>query len=107
MPTLEAHVETTRAARYVSQLAGHFTHQPGGMTIVSSTPDELLIDLGQATWSLHATPEALVMRLEGDNLGGVSAKVAGRIEQLGRRDGLHVQWQPLAGGGGVLAEEAG
>ncbi|MEV5963928.1 DUF2218 domain-containing protein [Kribbella sp. NPDC051952] len=108
MPTWEAHVETTRAARYLSQLAGHFTHQPGGMTIVSSTSDELHIDLlGQATWSLHATPEALVMRLQGENLSGMSAKVAGRIEQLGRRDGLRVQWRPSAGSGGVLTEEAG
>jgi hypothetical protein len=97
MLTVEAHVSTTRAARYISQLASHFTHQPGGMTVLSSTPDQLLIDLRGGIWSLRATPDSLVMQVQADDpdhLTAMSTKVADRIEQLGRRDGLHVQWQP-------------
>ncbi|MGW6279446.1 DUF2218 domain-containing protein [Kribbella sp. NPDC055071] len=98
MPTVEAHVRTTRAARYVSQLARHFTHQPGGMTVLSSTPDELLIDLGGATWTLRATQDSLVLRVQADDpthLSAMSRRVGDRIEQLGHRDGLRVNWVDL------------
>lgn len=101
MKTLEARVHTPRAARYVDQLTSHFTHQPGGMTILSSAPGELLIDLGEATWSLSAAEDVLLMRLQAarpDQLDELSARVGDRIEQIGRRDGLQVRWQPVAEG---------
>lgn len=97
MPTLEAHVSTPRAARYLGQLASHLGHGPGGLKVLSSTPDELVVDLGDATWSIRATPDELFLLLEAaDNLEAQSARVAQRIEQLGRRDALHVEWHPAA-----------
>jgi len=99
MPASEAHIKTTRAARYVEQLASHFSHEPGGMKLLSSAPGELLIDLGgQATWSLRATDHELVLRLEAPDATGLQElgpHVATRIEQIGRRDGLVVHWQPV------------
>jgi uncharacterized protein len=99
MAMVEARVGTTRAARYVEQLSSHFGHQPGGMKVLSSAPGELLIDLGEATWSIRAVDDELVLRLDAadaDHLRETSAHVASRIEQIGRRDGLRVEWQPAA-----------
>jgi hypothetical protein len=101
MAVVEAHVATSRAARYVEQLGSHFGHEPGGMTVLASGPGELVIDLGGATWSLRAAEDELVLRVEADDAGvldAMSARVAGRIEQIGRRDGLRVQWQPMVDG---------
>jgi uncharacterized protein len=97
MAVLEARVATARAERYVEQLSSHFGHQPGGMKVLASAPGELVIDLGAATWTLRATADALVLSVEADDddvLEGMSARVAGRIEQIGRRDGLEVRWHP-------------
>jgi len=95
MSTLEAHVSTARADRYLSQLASHLGHGPGGLKVLSSSPDELVVDLGDATWSIRATPDELFLRLESTgNLQEQSTRVAGRIEQLGRRDNLQVHWHP-------------
>jgi hypothetical protein len=97
MPVREAYVDTARAARYVEQLSSHFAHQPGGMRLLAEKPGELLIDLGPATWRIVAEPDRLVLRVEcadAGQLGEVSAHVAERVEQIGRRDGLRVEWQP-------------
>jgi hypothetical protein len=97
MAMVEARVGTARAARYVEQLSSHFGHEPGGMKVLSSAPGELLIDLGEATWSIRAVDDELVLRLDAadaDHLRATSAHVASRIEQIGRRDGLRVEWQP-------------
>lgn len=97
MAMVEARVGTARAARYVEQLSSHFGHEPGGMKVLSSAPGELLIDLGEATWSIRAVSDELVLRVEADDadrLRETSAHVAERIEQIGRRDGLQVRWQP-------------
>ena len=97
MAVVEAHVGTTRAERYVEQLSSHFAHQPGGMTLVSSEPGELVIDLGEATWRIRAEPDGLVLRVEADpaRLDEVSAHVGERIEQIGRRDSLQVVWKSV------------
>ena len=71
MPTLEAHVETPRAARYVEQL----------------------------TWSTRATQDKLILHVEAedpDHLRDLTTHVAERIEQIGRRDNLQVHWQDQA-----------
>ncbi len=99
MPVMEAYVDTTRAARYVEQLSKHFGHQPGGMRLLEDGPGGLLIDLGAATWRIQAGEDQLVLRIEAEDverLGEASAHVAERIEQIGRRDGLVVRWQPVA-----------
>jgi uncharacterized protein len=101
MPVIEAYVDTTRAARYVEQLSKHFAHRPGGMRLLENGPGQLLIDLGTATWRIEAQQNQLVLRLEAadaERLDEASKRVAERIEQLGRRDGLRVRWRP---GGGV------
>jgi hypothetical protein len=98
MPVMEGYVDTVRAARYVEQLSNHFAHQPGGMRLLEQKPGELLIDLGPATWRIVAEPDRLVLTVECPDTGQlaeVSAHLAERIEQIGRRDGLHVQWQPV------------
>jgi hypothetical protein len=98
MAVVEALVETDRAARYVEQLGRHFGHQPGGMRLLASSPEELVIDLGGATWRIRAEDAGLALRVEAEagRLDEVSAHVAERIEQIGRRDGLVVHWQPPA-----------
>jgi hypothetical protein len=98
MAVVEALVETDRAARYVEQLSRHFGHMPGGMRLLAETPEELVIDLGGATWRIRAEDSGLALRVEADaeRLDEVSAHVAERIEQIGRRDGLAVRWQPGA-----------
>ena len=101
MAVVEARVQTSRAARYLEQLTSHFAHQPGGMKILSSAPDELLIDLGRATWLSRAEPDQLILQVEAADaalLGEFSAHVATRIEQIGRRDGLQVHWQAKRAG---------
>lgn len=99
MPTLEAYVETPRAARYVEQLTSHFAHQPGGMKVLAGAPGELLVDLGGGTWSTRATQDKLILHVEAedpDHLRNLTAHVAERIEQIGRRDNLQVHWQDQA-----------
>ncbi|TCO34059.1 hypothetical protein EV652_102124 [Kribbella steppae] len=100
MPVMEAYVATERAARYVEQLSSHFAHEPGGMRLLAQQPGELLIDLGPATWRIVAEPDRLVLRVEAADaarLDEVSAHVAERIEQIGRRDDLRVRWERVDG----------
>jgi hypothetical protein len=99
MAVLEGYVGTERAGRYVEQLSRHFAHQPGGMRLLAEAPGELVIDLGEATWRIVAEPDRLVLTVEAADAGRlreVSAHVAERVEQIGRRDGLRVQWHPAA-----------
>ncbi|MGW7683829.1 DUF2218 domain-containing protein [Kribbella sp. NPDC054772] len=97
MPVVEARLGTSRADRYLAQLTSHLSHRPGGLRVVSTSAEELVIDLGTATWSVRATPEQLILRVEADDAGALeqqSARVADRVEQIGRRDGLQVSWNP-------------
>jgi hypothetical protein len=97
MPVIEGYAETARAARYVEQLGSHFGHGPGGMKVLSRAPGELVVDLGGATWTLRADPSGLALRVEAADAGLLSqfsARVGERVEQIGRRDGLVVRWQP-------------
>ncbi|WP_165553212.1 DUF2218 domain-containing protein [Kribbella speibonae] len=96
MPALEAHLGTPRAERYLAQLTSHLSHGPGGLTVLSTSAEELVVDLGTATWSVRAAPAELLLRVEADDadeLEQQSARVAHRVEQIARRDGLQVVWQ--------------
>ncbi|MER7249414.1 DUF2218 domain-containing protein [Kribbella sp. NPDC000426] len=98
MPALEAHLDTPRADRYLAQLTSHMGHGPGGLTILSAAEDELVVDLGTATWTVRATHDDLVLRVEaGDQaaLAQASERVAHRIEQIARRDALQVVWRQV------------
>ncbi|MGW6200322.1 DUF2218 domain-containing protein [Kribbella sp. NPDC055110] len=97
MAALEARLDTARADRYLAQLTSHMAHGPGGLKVLSTSAEELVVDLGTATWSVRATPEELVLRLEAadaSELEQQSARVAHRVEQIARRDGLQVTWSP-------------
>ncbi|TCC09882.1 DUF2218 domain-containing protein [Kribbella soli] len=97
MAALEARLGTARADRYLVQLTSHMAHGPGGLKVLSTSDDELVVDLGTATWSVRATPEELVLRLEAADAGELeqqSTRVAERVEQIARRDGLQVTWSP-------------
>jgi hypothetical protein len=75
----------------------HMSHGPGGLTVLSTSADELVVDLGTATWSVRATPEELVLRIEAldaAELEQQSIRVAQRVEQIARRDALQVAWTP-------------
>jgi hypothetical protein len=97
MVSFGAFVETSRAERYVEQFSRHFAHRPGGMTARSDDDGQLLIDLGGGTCRMQAEPDRLALRVEGPDaasLDAIKRKVAERVEQIGRRDGLVVHWQP-------------
>jgi hypothetical protein len=96
MVTSQALVVTMRADRYLEQFAKHFAHQPGG---IQARLDEgcLLIDFGTATCAMEATVDGLRLRAEAagvEELGGLQARLADRVEQIGRRDGITVRWTP-------------
>lgn len=97
MVTSEALVTTGRADRYLEQFAKHFAHQPGGIRARRDGDGRLVIDFGAATCAMQATGEGLKLRAEAsgvEELGGLQARLAGRIEQIGRRDGITVRWAP-------------
>ncbi|MFI5696935.1 DUF2218 domain-containing protein [Kribbella sp. NPDC051586] len=96
MPALEARLDTPRADRYLAQLTSHLAHGPGGLKILSTSEDELVVDLGPATWSIRATPDQLILRVQADDaavLEQQGARVAHRIEQIAHRDDLRVDWR--------------
>ncbi len=98
MAALEARLDTARADRYLAQLASHMAHGPGGLTVLSASAEELVVDLGTATWSVRAAPQELVLRIKANDVTELeqqSARVAHRVEQIARRDGLRVFWQPV------------
>lgn len=97
MPAVEARLATPRAERYLTQLTSHLSHGPGGLKVLSTSADELVIDLGTATWTVRTTPAELVLRVDAADaatLDQQSARVGHRVEQIARRDGLQVTWQP-------------
>ena len=97
MPAVEARLGTSRADRYLTQLTSHLSHGPGGLTVLSTSEDALVVDLGTATWTIRATPDELVLRVEAADAGELdqqSARVAHRVEQIARRDELQVIWTP-------------
>jgi len=93
---LEARLGTARADRYLAQLTSHMSHGPGGLKVLSTSAEELVVDLGTATWSVRAAPQELVLRVEAEDAAELeqqSARVAHRVEQIARRDGLQVTWK--------------
>ena len=124
MPTSQAQIPTTRAARYLTQLCNHGTHlsritnhhprSPNNHTAPATTRSQHsdtdgVIDFDFGRCTLHATDEALTLTAEADeaqNLQRVQDGIAHRLERIGRRDQLTVTWQPtrpaatLGGSGG-------
>ena len=112
MLTAEARVQTEHPARYLVQLCqhaskmgGHQRHRPRSHDGASGPPgirhaecsetDGIVtLDVGQ--WTMHATPGALRIRAEADseeNLRRIQDLLTARLEKIGRRDRLTVNWQ--------------
>jgi hypothetical protein len=112
MLTAEAHVETARASRYLVQLCRHAgqmnrylrhrprTHEGGGAPPKvrnvewTDTRGTVSLDLGQVT--LRATADKLTLRAEAadeEKLRRIQDLITARLEQIGRRDSLTVNWQ--------------
>jgi hypothetical protein len=109
MASLEAFVDTSRADRYVEQFSRHFAHQPGGITAQSGDDGQLIIDVGGGTCRMRAEPRGLALRVEArdtERLDAITRKVAERVEQVGRREGLVVRWQPATDNGSAEASGA-
>jgi hypothetical protein len=119
MPSAEARVPTDRGGRYLEQLCSHLgslphlrhlrhlpkaataavsAHGAGGMPRVESverSESRAVIRFADGTWDLTAHDDALVLRVEAEDaaaLERLKGAIAARIAQIGRRDGLRVNW---------------
>jgi hypothetical protein len=105
MLSAEARVATGRSSRYLVQLCRHIDQvaraNPQMRAHVEWSDDHGLLDFGWARCELRAEPDALVLRAEAGDENGLrelERRVADRVEQIGRRDGLTVTWTPPPGG---------
>lgn len=99
MLTAEASVPTDRAGRYLEQLCQHLEQiaqaHPQAPVRVEWSGEAGRISLGAATCALRADEYALTLRAEAPDdasLQEIQRRVAQRLEQIGRRDGLAVSW---------------
>jgi hypothetical protein len=111
MPASTARIVTTRAARYLAQLADHLGHLSKGMhhhrpdgehagppqvLNVARSDDQAVITFAWGTCTLTATDTALVVRVEAQELADLDrgeALIAHRIKTIGSREQLTVDWQ--------------
>jgi hypothetical protein len=87
-----ARVETDRADRYVTQLCRHFAHK----VPAESDSGHGRADFGWGVCTLTATPDALLLHAEAEDVAGlerVEFVVGDHAERFGARDGLAVTWQ--------------
>lgn len=100
MPTAETRVATDRASRYLVQLCEHLNqlsagHRGPGVRSVEWTESHGVVTLDFGRCELDADDEGLVVRVVADDarlLTHFEAELAARIETIGRRDGLVVEW---------------
>ncbi|MFF4550750.1 DUF2218 domain-containing protein [Streptomyces sp. NPDC001435] len=111
MPTAEARIATDRASRYLVQLCRHTSmmrrmrHQAPAAHGGRQMPDVQHVEwsdthgtvrFAEGQWALDATPDALTLHVEADDedaLQRLQNGITGRLEKIGRRDGLTVTWQ--------------
>jgi hypothetical protein len=113
MPASEATVETQHPGRYLTQLCEHASkmgrsrmHRPRSH-VGGGAPPEIrhaewtgtdgTVTLNWGQWTMHAAPGTLTLRAEAgneENLRRIQDLVAARVEKIGRRDHLAVNWQP-------------
>lgn len=109
MPTVEGHVPTDRASRYLQQLCshasrmrhvgigigiGHAAHRGPAVEAMSDTTGRIM--RGSARCDLTASPTALVLHVTADDeeqLRALQEAVTRTLERVGRRDGLKVVWE--------------
>jgi hypothetical protein len=114
MPTAEARLATARASRYLTQLCRHLGqmnrmgHRPPlghgeahimpAVRQVECTDTHGTVRFADGLWTLEATADALTVRVDaGDEeaLRRLQVQITARIEKIGRREGLQVDWQPV------------
>ncbi|MGW0765696.1 DUF2218 domain-containing protein [Streptomyces sp. NPDC002676] len=124
MPACETRIATDRASRYLVQLCRHTDSMRGmrhrapaahggrrmpAVEHVEWSGTHGTVRFAEGRWTLDATAEALTLRVEADDeeaLRKLRNGITGRLEKIGRRDGLTVTWQhpptpaPLPAGGG-------
>jgi hypothetical protein len=124
MPTAETTVQTEHPGRYLVQLckhaskmSGHLRHRPrihdGGagspeMRHAEWSSTDGIVTLNWGQWTMHAAPGTLTLRAEAadqENLRRIQDLVTARLEKIGRRNHLTVNWQPT-GAPAVQAGEA-
>ena len=115
MPTAYATVTTARPSRYLTQLCRHVDHlghtghrhrpraggpahtPPGPEAHVTWSDTTGVIDLGWGRCTLQAGDGALVLRAEAHDptdLHRLQTVLGTRLQQMGRRDHLVVEWEP-------------
>ena len=125
MPTVEAHIPTDRASRYLIQLCQHSSQMPGMRhrpptgrraghlppavqhANWSDTAGTIRFAQGQCT--LSATSDTLTVRLNADDqdaLRQLQDGVARRLETIGRRDDLTIHWRHTDAAPGARPGEA-
>ncbi|WP_433436586.1 DUF2218 domain-containing protein [Nonomuraea sp. CA-141351] len=117
MPTVEAHITTDRAGRYLVQLCRHAaqmghgfpTHPGRGPHMGGERPKDIKAEWSEtegtitadgATCFLQAAPGVLTLRIEAedeDRLQRVQALVTRNLTRMGRRDNLTVDWSRPSG----------
>ncbi|HKA68530.1 MAG TPA: DUF2218 domain-containing protein [Actinomycetes bacterium] len=95
----ESNVATGRSSRYLVQLCQHIKliaqRHPQLQAQVEWTDDRGEISFGRGRCTLRADPGVLVLRIEAPDdatLRQLEQRIAGRLEQVGRRDRLTVTW---------------
>lgn len=100
----EAFVSTDRPDRYLKQLCVHLeqleSRHPGVGPQVHCSEDRAEIHLGQARCEMLPLDGALLLRAESVDeatLGEIAARIAERLETIGRRDAVTVTWSDHSG----------
>jgi hypothetical protein len=108
MYTAETRVTTDRATRYLAQLCEHLTAigqaapdhanghpRAGHAPRVERSADHGLVQIGRAQFTIDAAPGVLTLRAEAPDqaeLDRVKRMLADRIQTIGRRDNLTIDW---------------
>lgn len=97
----EARVATERSGRYLVQLCRHIDlvaqRHPQMRAHVEWSDDRGVISFGRGRCTLRADSGVLILRAEApddESLHQLEQRVAGRLEQIGRRDRQTVTWTP-------------
>jgi hypothetical protein len=110
MPTADAQIPTERASRYIDQLCrhlgqmsrmrhqiptGHRGQAPPPVQQVEWSETSGTISFSHGTCTLQATSTALTLRVDADDeddLRRLQDGITRRLETIGRRDHLTVEW---------------
>jgi hypothetical protein len=118
MPASQATIQTQNPGRYLTQLCQHASkmgksrmHRPRSHADSSEPPQvrhaewsatDGTVTLNWGQWIMHAAPGTLTLRAEADiqeNLKRLQDLLTTRLEKIGRRDHLAVNWQAAETGG--------